>query len=491
MSNLNTQVANATKWSIITEVMAKFVTPISNMVLARLLTPEAFGVVATLTMIIAFAEIFTDAGFQKYLIQKQFVDDDDRDKDTNVAFWSNLLMSLFLWGMIAIFNDDLATLVGSPGLGLVLVVSCASIPIAAFSSIQMALFRKDLDFKTLFYRRLVSILIPLCITIPLAIWLRSYWALVIGTITTNLANAILLSVKSNWSPRLYYSFDRLRNMLSYTVWAIVDAILVWATGYVDIFFIGVMLNEHYLGLYRTSMATVGGITAIITSSVLPVIMPALAKAKSDYGKLRALLLKLQKYTSIIILPFGFGIFAFSSLITSILLGDQWVEATPFISLWGLMDVIVVVFARFGSNLYPAIGKPNLSVLSQILHLVVLIPAILISIKFGFTALYWTRSLVRLEAVLVNLILIYYCIKLRPWSMIRNVLPELLACVIMTVLAFGLLSVSDGIIISFVWILICAICYIFILGFFPTERNLLLQMGNKVLVNLHINKLLTK
>lgn len=487
MANLKEEVANATKWSVITEVMAKFVTPISNMVLARLLTPEAFGVVATLTMIIAFAEIFTDAGFQKYLIQKQFVDDEDRDKDTNVAFWTNLLMSIIIWGIIALFSDGLATLVGCPGLGMVLIVSCASIPIAAFSSIQMALFRKDLDFKTLFYRRLVSIIIPLCVTIPLAFWLRSYWALVFGTIATNISNAVLLTIKSNWTPRLYYSFYRLKKMLSYTVWAIVDAVLVWATGYVDIFFIGVMLNEHYLGLYKTSMATVGGITAVITSSVLPVIMPALAKAKDNYETLRSLLLKLQKYTSIILLPIGFGIFSFRCLITNILLGGQWGEATPFIGLWGLMDVIVVVFARFGSNLYPAIGKPKLSVLAQVLHLVVLVPAVVISIRFGFTALYWTRSLVRLESVLVNLILIYYCIQLRPWRMIKNVCPEFVASIIMTILAMGLLVISDGVIISFVWIIISGATYIIVLNLFSEERIILNQMRVKLVSRFFHNK----
>lgn len=74
MSNLNKQIKTATKWSAIAEIAAKLITPITSMVLARLLTPEAFGVVTTLTMIITFAEIFTDAGFQKYLIQHEFVD---------------------------------------------------------------------------------------------------------------------------------------------------------------------------------------------------------------------------------------------------------------------------------------------------------------------------------------------------------------------------------------------------------------------------------
>ena len=87
--NLKQQALQATKWSAITEIVAKLVVPISNMVLARLLTPEAFGAVATLTMVITFVELFTDAGFQKYLVQHEFKDATDREQSTTVAFWSN------------------------------------------------------------------------------------------------------------------------------------------------------------------------------------------------------------------------------------------------------------------------------------------------------------------------------------------------------------------------------------------------------------------
>ena len=118
MSELSNKVAKATKWSAYAEIIGKLVGPITTMVLARVLTPEAFGVVTTLTMIIAFAEIFTDAGFQRYIIQHEFKSDEDKDKSINVAFWSNLIMSLLLWGLIAIFAEPLATLVGNPGLGI-------------------------------------------------------------------------------------------------------------------------------------------------------------------------------------------------------------------------------------------------------------------------------------------------------------------------------------------------------------------------------------
>lgn len=476
--NLNGKIVTATKWSTITEVMAKLVAPISSMVLARLLTPEAFGVVATLTMVIAFAEIFTDAGFQRYLIQHEFKDEEDKDKSTNVAFWSNLTMSFVLWGVIAIFNAPLAELVGSPGLGHVLVVACVSIPIAAFSSIQMALFKRSLDFKTLFWRRLATVLVPLCVTIPLAFWLRSYWALVIGTIVTNLVNAILLTVKSNWRPRRYYSFARLKEMFSFCGWSIVDAVLVWTTAYIDIFFIGRALDTYYLGLYKTSIVTVGQFTSLITASVLPVVMPAISRLQDNIPEMKNTLLKFQKYTAVLLLPLGVGIFLFQDLVTAIMLGNQWTEAAPFIGLWALMEVVTVIFARFCSNVFPAIGKPRISVIVQILHLVVLIPAVIISGQYGFRPLYITRSLVRLEGVLVNFIFIYLTIKQSPWKMIVNVLPELLSCLVMSCVALLLLRFNNTIAMSFVWIVACAVVYFITLSMFPEDRRILMSLKAK-------------
>lgn len=471
MTELNSKILNATKWSAITEILSKLVTPITSMVMARLLTPEAYGVVATFSIIIAFAEIFSDAGFQRYLIQHEFENEEERYRCTNVAFWSNLVLSFFLWGLIAILNNPLAELVGSPGLGLVLIVTCAGIPLTGFCSIQMALFKRDFDFKTLFWRRLVSLLIPIFLTIPLAIWLRNYWALVIGNLAANVANAILLTFRSNWKPRRFYSFAVLKSMLSFCIWSLVDAILVWATSYADIFFIGKVLNTYYLGLYRTSISIVGQIVSLITAIVLPVIMPSLSRLQDDIPEMRRTLLKFQKTTGLVLLPLGVGVFVFSDLITEIMLGNQWMEAAGFLGLWGLMEAVTVIFARFCSPVYPAIGKPRISVIVQISHLVVLIPAIIISGQYGFRALYITRSLVRLELVLVNLIAVYIMIKQSPWKMLINILPEICGSVIMGSVAWILLTANSGVILSIVWVAICIVIYLISLLFlFPKERT---------------------
>lgn len=450
------------------------------MVLARLLTPDAFGVVTTLTMIISFTEIFTDAGFQRYIIQHEFKVDEDKYQVVNVAFWTNLGTSLLFWVVIAIFSDKLATLVGNPGKGDVITIACASIPIHAFSSIQMALYRRNFDFKTLFYTRLVGIFIPIVVTIPLAFWLRNYWALVLGTIALNLSNAIILTAKSKWKPRFYYNIKHLKEMFSFCSWTVVDSILIWATAYIDIFIIGIALNEYYLGIYKTSITTVGQFTSLVTTAILPILMPAFSRVQNDLPQMRATLLKMQKYTAILLLPIGFGIFMFSDLITKVLLGSQWYEASNFIGLWGLMEVLTIIIARFCSNIYPAIGRPKISVITQIIHLAVLVPAVYIASKYDFETLYWTRSLVRLQGPLVSVCFVYYLIKLSPWKMITNIIPQLFACIIMSTVAAILLHFNNSNVLSLIYIPICCCVYLWILCIFKNERKILFIIMDKVL-----------
>ena len=436
------------------------------------MTPEAFGVVTTLTMIITFAEIFTDAGFQKYLIQHQFIDDKDLDESTNVAFWSNLIMSLLIWGGIALFSDPLVSLVGNPGLGHVLIIACISIPLAAFSSIQMAIYKRNLDFKTLFKVRIVGILVPLFVTIPLAFWLKSYWALIIGTISTNIANAVLLTWYSEWKPRLFYSWQKLKEMLSFTIWSLVEAISIWLTHYVDVFIVGTMLSQYYLGLYKTSSALVGQLMGLITLVTTPILFSALSRLQDNDYEFQQLFFKFQKIVSILILPLSVGIFLFSDLITNIL-GEQWLEASGFIGLWALTSGITIVLSHYSSELYRAKGKPKLSVLVQWLHLIVLWPVIIISSKYGFETLYISRSLVRLELIMVNLIVMWVAIGISPLKMFKNIYPCILSTFLMASIYY-VLPKASSMWTQFLYIGICSLTYFVSIFIFKTERNILLN-----------------
>ena len=477
--NLNSKVISATKWSALAEIIAKLVSPITSMILARLLTPEAFGVVATLTIVITFAELFTDAGFQKYLIQHSFKDEAERDESTNVAFWSNLILSCLIWAGIILFKEPIADLIGSLGLGNVLAIACVSIPLAAFSSIQSALYRRDLDFKTLFKVRFIGLLIPLVVTIPLAFVFRNYWALVLGTIASNLVNAFLLMVFSKWKPRLYYSWQRFKEMFAFTSWSLVEAIALWATGYVDIFIVAKVLDQYYLGLYTTSISLVGQIMGLITTATTPILFSSLSKLQDSPEEFKSLFLRFQKLVGLLVIPAGFGIYIFKDLVTTILLGNQWIEASGFVGMWGLTSALTIVFAHYCGEVYRALGKPKISVIVQLLHIVFLWPTVIIASNYGFETLYIARSLIRFQSILVNMIALYLLVKISPICMIKNVIFSLCAATVMSCVGYFLLQVDNSFLWGIISIVFCFLIYFITFVIFPVERKTLILLIKQI------------
>ena len=478
MSDISKKVVSATKWSTITEIAAKLVSPISTMVLARLLTPADFGVLVTATMVISFSEIFTDAGFQKYLIQRKFDSDKELHDTTTVAFWSNFIMSMAIWFMIVIFSGPIAELVGNPGKGNVIAISCVCIPLAAFSSIQMALFKRSFDFRTLFFVSIVGILIHIVITIPLALLTRSYWSLIIGMIALNASNAIILTVKSVWKPRLFYDWRIFKRMFSFSFWSMVESVSIWLTSYIDLFIVGRLLNEHYLGIYRTSMSTVGQIMSLITAATTPVLFSALSRLQDDDSEFRTLFFRFQKMVGLLVIPLGVGIFLFRDLITEILLGRQWAEAANFIGLWGLTSSVTIVLSHYCSEIYRAKGKPRLSVLAQVLHILCLVPTVLWAINYGFDFLCEMRSLVRLTSIVINLTILYCLTKITPLSMVSNIMSPLVASLVMVVICAFLPS-STSVMSQIASVILCGSAYCIIIMLFKSNRDIIMDLKHAI------------
>lgn len=459
MSSLQSQTANATRWSSITEVASRLVLPLVNMVLARLLTPDAFGVVATITMIVSFAEIFADAGFQKYIIQHKFADNTELNQCTDVAFWTNLSVSSLLWLIIYVFSEPLATLVGDPGLGNVVAIAALSLPMYAFSSIQMARFKRDMDFKSLFFVRMISILVPLFVTIPIAILTSSYWALIIGTLASNLANAIVLTIRSKWKPKLYYSIAQLKGMFFYSWWILLESVTTWMSSYSDTFIVSISLSAYYIGIYKTSMVTVNQIMGLIVAAASGPLFVALTRLQNKKSELVSTYNDYMTSLAFLIFPLSAGIWLYKDFITMVLLGDQWGEASNFIGLWGLMSSIALVLGTFANGLYNAIGKTFLSFSVSLVNLVLMVPILIWATPKGFDCLYISRSLLRVFFVLTQLISMYFILHYPVLDLLKRVIPVAIPTIIMSVCAYVMRMVSQSMLWTLISILLCIIIYL--------------------------------
>ncbi|WP_242301757.1 lipopolysaccharide biosynthesis protein [Bacillus cereus group sp. BfR-BA-01423] len=458
-NNLQSKIIRATKWSTITQVASKIVVPITNMILARILAPEAFGVVMTVTMITSFVDMFTDAGFQKYLVQHEFRNEAEKHKSANVAFLTNFFISILLWGLIVLFNGQIAQLVGTPDLGIVIAVACVQLPLTAFSSIQMALYKRDFDFKTIFLVRIISICLPFIITIPLALLGFGYWALIIGNIFTHISNALILTMKSKWKPRWFYKVSILKEMLSFSIWTLIESVSIWLTLWMDTFIIASYLSEYYLGIYKTSTTMVNSLMALVTASVIPILFSTLSRLQNDESAFKQMFYKYQRIVAYFVLPMGFGVFLYSDLATYIMLGDGWNQASDIIGIWALTSSLVIITSHFNSEVYRSKGKPKLSFISQLISLSFLIPTCLISVNYGFWALVYSRAFIRLQSIITGFIIMKFIMNFRVMHSIKNIAKPFIFTIVMSSLALLLKQISDSVLWSFISISICGFVYL--------------------------------
>lgn len=480
---MDTKVVAAAKWSLITEVLAKLITPITNIILAHILAPTAFGILATIMMVISFAEMLADAGFQKFLVQYEFENEEDKQRSVSVAFISNIVLASLLWFSIIIWRDDLASLVGNEGLGIPLAVMGGMLPLSAFSSIQMAMYRRSFNFKFLLSIRMITIITPLFVSIPMALLGFDYWSLIAGLLVAQLFTAIALCVRQKKFIPIYFSYRVFRNMFSFSAWSLAEAFSIWLTAWVDTFIISHFLNAYYLGVYKMPTAIVTTVMAIATSSMAPVLFAALSRHQHNQEEFEKTFLTFQRYMALFLVPLGVGMFVYQDFIVQILLGPQWQLAGIVLGSWALSSSLVTAISYLISEAFRAKGMPNISFLAQMLHLIVLIPVIYICVQYDFTTFVYARSIVRVQMIAVLLILLSIYVDMNAWRVIRNIKSYIIASLIVGIGSYLLLHVYNSMIWTIFCICISLISYLVVLYMFPTERVVLTKIWESALVRL--------
>lgn len=468
-SRLNNRVLNATKWSAISEITAKLAAPITNIILARLLTPAEFGVIASITIITSFADIFTDAGFQKFVIQREFQSENELNNYSDVAFTSNAILSTLIYLIIFGFRSNLAKAIGCPEASNGLAVAALTVLCTAFSSIVVARFRRNLEFKPLFYIRLGSALIPLLVTVPLAILMRNYWAIVFGTVAQQLFIAVIATCISKYKPKVKMHFELLHNMLSFSLWNLCETLSIWFAGQANIFIVASALNSYYLGLYKTGMSTINSYMSIVTAAVTPVLFSALSRAQNDDVGFKALLARFQRIISILVFPMGLGLLVYRKLAVIVLLGSQWLEIADFVGLWALASAFTITFSNTACEVYRSKGKPKISFILQMIYLVIYVPAIFVSAKISFTCLCVTSCMIRFVPIIMDFLTLKYKFGFELKKIFNNTIIQLVAAVIMAVAGYFMQVLSASIIWHFISVIVCMVIYFAFLAAFPTMR----------------------
>lgn len=463
----NNVILNSMKWSMVTEILAKLILPISNMLLARILLPEDFAALAIINMFLTGIDIITDAGFGKYLIQKNFASKENQENAENVAFWTNFSFSIFFGLLLVVFSSSLANFFDNPELSKAFKVISLTLVFTSFSSVQQNILRRNFEFKKLFYIRLVLTLVPVFVTLPIAYYTKSFWSLIIGQLTIAFLNTILLMILGNWKPKLFYSFKILKSMLNFSVWSMFEAVGHWGIFWIDTFFASYFFSEYYLGLYKNTQNMIFSIFSIVTASVGAVLLSTLSRIekRKEYENVY---LSIQRLVSYALFAMSFGLIFFSKNVTLILLGSNWLEASNIFIAGGIMMLFNTLFYSFPAEVYKSRGVPKQLFILQLQYLVFLIPIVYFSAKRGFWNLVYARSLSILIMSGLSLLSLKIKMGFKPSKMIANLFKPMISglpIVVLGLISHFYLEISLGLLNNILIIMVVGavqVCWLYLI-----------------------------
>lgn len=322
---------------------------VSMVVLARLLTPADFGIIAMASLAVGLIDVLLDLGVNIALIQNSKADDDDY----NTA-WSLRLIQACLAGLLIILMAPIASeYYNNPNVTDVLRVMAVSVIIAGLENIGIVTFQKNmefgLDFKFFFFKRVVGFLI----TLFAAFLLHSYWAMVLGSLAGRVAGVLLSYGMHPFRPR--FSLIRLKHIWSFSQWVLVKNIGSYFDNRLDQLFVGRITNAATTGTYTVA----GEIAALPSTELLAplgrVLFPAFIQQKNDpvaFARIVSISIGVQ---GLVAIPACIGLALVSHDAVFVLLGAQWVAAAPIIQIMAITNLCFALIHTGGYALL-AIGK---------------------------------------------------------------------------------------------------------------------------------------
>jgi O-antigen/teichoic acid export membrane protein len=378
----------ASKWSALSELASRAINTLVMILLARILAPEDFGIVTVAMVVISLSQTFREAGLSKILIQRQnYV-----EQTADIVFWTNLILSIIIYSTLLLFAAPIAQAVGGQHTAEVLRVQGLQIILAALCSTQIALFNRALDFRTLFWIRLVTTFFPGFASVPLALMGYGYWALVAGTLLSSLAQFLATWIISPWQPRWRYDLGLARGVIRPGLWITSESFLVWAYLSFDLIIVGIWLGPHDLGLYRTGSVLISLVFTLALSPFLPVMFSAFSRRQHELHWLVEAMIKANKAIAALALPIGIGAFLVREPLAFIVFGTRWTGTADVIGILGMVNALLWLN---GANLevYRAVGRLDLNIKIILVHIGVHLLVYLLTAPLGLIVFLWARLIV--------------------------------------------------------------------------------------------------
>ncbi len=364
-------------WMVLFKLFDKSLGLVSTLILVRLLTPADFGLVAMAMSFVMMAEVLTGFGFDLALIQNK-----DAGTDHFHTAWTlNVIFGAIASAVLFALSWPAASFYGNSS---VLPVLCclAFIPLlAALENIGIVRFRKDLEFRREFMFRASRRFIAFAVTLPAAFLIGNHWALVVGLLSGKLAGSVLSYLSHPFRPR--FSLAKQAELMHFSRWILLIGVTTVFRERIADALLGRLQGSATLGMYNISNDVANITTVELSQSINRALMPSFSKMETGPALIEAYR-NAMSVLAAVSMPMAAGIFAVAPYVVPVMLGRQWLPATPLLEILAFNGLVLLFLSSIGTVLVSrgaqaAVGRYSL------LHLLLQIPMLLVlGRQFGAT-----------------------------------------------------------------------------------------------------------
>lgn len=350
-----------TVWAVVENFGNRIFTLIIFSILAKLLDPVSFGLVATVNGLIALAEILIDQGFTQAIIQRKELE----EAHLSSAFWGGLIIGTLLFIIFILGGDLIATAFSNELITPILRVLSISFLINQLAKVQLALFQKELEFKVLAIRQLIATIIAGTVGVVMAYQDMGVWSLVAYQVTGATINALIIIFTSKWRPKFLFSFTHYKDLFGYGMNIIAHQFLSYSSTHMLVLVIGYFLGQSTLGYYEIANKIFITLKSLLVNTLTKVAVPVFAKIQDNMALLRKGFYQLSISVYYSSFPIFILLAYLSEDIIKIVFGEQWIPAAPVMQFL-LLGGIFQLTSSLCNNLLWGIGKMRISLTLNII-----------------------------------------------------------------------------------------------------------------------------
>lgn len=341
-------------WKFFERILAQGITFIVALILARLLTPNEFGLVALVMVFINVINAVVTSGFSTALIQNNNAD----DLDFSSVFWFGFIISIIIYIFIYYFAKYIAVFYNNELIVPVFRVLSLRVILSSINSVQHAYVARKLQFKKYFFSTLFGTLISAIIGVCLAIKGYGVWAIVFQYLSNTAIDTIVLLITVEWKPKLIFSFVRLKQLFSFGSKILIDTILFYVQYNLRNLIIGKMYNTSELAYYTNAQRIPSVFINNVSQSVSSVLLPVMSNVNTDEKRVLMYLRKSSKLCAYIVFPVLLVIILVSNEFVNVFLTSKWSPMIPYLQLYCVICFTQVLMPPRNEAL-KAIGRSDI------------------------------------------------------------------------------------------------------------------------------------